>query len=70
MLFQSFYKSKATPLMCIDIFATVVFPLIFGLEKMVLPLLKSFFFLLFCRISGLIDDLWSTFKSTVLNKMC
>lgn len=42
MLFQSFYKSKATLFKYIDVSATVVFPLIFGLEKMVLPPLKSF----------------------------
>lgn len=63
MLFQSFYKSKATLFMYIDVSVTVVFPLIFGLEKMVLSPIEVFFFLLFCRTSCLIDDLWSAFKT-------
>lgn len=64
VLCQSFYKSKATPFMYIDISVTVIFPLIFGLEKMVLPLLKSSFFLLFSRTSCLIDDPWSACKTS------
>lgn len=43
VLFQSFYKPKVTPFMYTDISATVVFCLIFGLKKMVLPFLKPFF---------------------------